>query len=119
MDKISTDVHDDYDLPDLPVLSPKKIKTSTYKAGARAPEKASGRATEKANGRATEKANGRATEKANGRATEKAGGLAAQKAGARAIGFGSSTDTEVSWFDSSPQGFKRMTAAQSRCVICE
>jgi hypothetical protein len=111
MDKISTDVHDDYDLPALPVQSPKKIKPSTYKARARAPEISGGRAIEKSGGRAIEKAGGRAIEKAGGRAT--------QKAGARALGFGSSTDTEVSWFDSSPQGFKRMTAAESRCVICE
>jgi hypothetical protein len=95
MHKISTDVQDDYDLPPvLPMLSPKKIKSSTCKAGARATEKAGARATEKAAARAT------------------------QKAGARALGFSSSTDTEVSWFDSSPQGFKRMTSAESRCVIC-
>jgi hypothetical protein len=44
---------------------------------------------------------------------------ATQKAGARAIGLDSDTDTEVSWVKSSPHGFKKMTSAESRCVICE
>jgi hypothetical protein len=86
MDKISTDVQDDYDLPALPILpidsaeSPKKMKRTTA-------------------------------------ATQKSGARATQKAGARALGLDSDTDTEVSWVKSSPHGFKKMTAAESRCVL--